>query len=118
MRLEIVANVPPSLNRTLRMHWRKRAQLQNDWGWFIHLALRRRDQCYLQPIVKMQAKITLHHSRQYDKDNAYGAAKVVVDALKHWKLIFDDSPEYLDLEVQQEKCARKVSKTVIELVPA
>jgi len=114
MRLEIPF-VPPSLNKTLRMHWGKKLKLNRDWSLLIRS---RMPELYLQPFVKMQCKITLHHSRFYDEDNAYGAVKPVVDGLKAWKLIRDDSRDYLDLTVEQAKCRRKEAHTVIELEAA
>ena len=59
--------------------------------------------------------ITLHNARQYDRDNAFGAVKVIVDAAKAAGLIYDDRPAYLDLEVQQQKCKRADKRTVIEM---
>lgn len=59
--------------------------------------------------------ITLHNARQYDRDNAFGACKVIVDAAKAAGLIYDDRPAYLDLDVQQVKSTRKEKRTVIEM---
>lgn len=59
--------------------------------------------------------ITLHNARQYDRDNAFGACKVIVDAAKNAGLIYDDRSEFLDLDVQQVKSTRKGKKTVIEM---
>jgi hypothetical protein len=67
---------------------------------------------------KMRVKIVLYHSRVYDKDNAFGACKIVVDAIKHWKLIVDDSPDWMDLQVSQDICPHKRRHTVIELEEA
>lgn len=114
MRMEIKA-VPPSLNKVLRMHWRARKQLNDAW---IMLVRSEMPEIYLKPIVKMRCTVVLAHSRHFDYDNAFGAVKPLIDALKRWALIFDDSPEYLDLEVQQQKCKRKDGHTVIVLEPA
>lgn len=114
MRLEIQA-CPPSLNKVLRMHWTKKRSLWNDWRVDVRGAM---PEVVLRPIVKMRCKITLAHSRLYDQDNAYGAVKPVVDALKEWKLIVDDKPEYLELTVEQEKCPHKQRHTIIELEAA
>ena len=59
--------------------------------------------------------ITLYHSRLFDKDNSYGACKVIFDALKAQGLIVDDSPEWLDAIVEQKKCKHKERHTVIQL---
>jgi len=107
--------VPPSLNKTQRMHWAKRKRMNDSWKLWVRGAL---PELYLKPFVKMRCTVWLFHSRPYDKDNSFGAVKPVVDALRHWKLIYDDTAEYLDLDVQQEKCKRKEGHTEIYLEAA
>lgn len=113
MKLDI-PDVPPSLNRTLRMHWAARRKLNGVWLMWVRL---RRPAIYLKPMVKMNCSITLYHSRLYDKDNLYGAVKPVVDGLNALHLIYDDSPEYLQLTVDQQKCPHKERHTEIRLDP-
>lgn len=111
MRLTI-PDVPPSLNRVMGKHWRVKNGEKDKWILLV------RSQIIPVPmsrISRKRVKITLHHSRPYDKDNAYGAVKPVVDALRHWNLIWDDTREYLDLAVEQEKCPHKQRYTVIEI---
>ena len=107
-----VTDIPPSLNKVLRMHWTKRRKLLEAWMWMIRVA-------WGHPLTTCQIKrkvtITLHHSRLFDKDNAYGACKVIFDALKSQGLIVDDSPEWLEASVKQEKCKHKERHTVIQL---
>jgi hypothetical protein len=114
MKLDI-PDVPPSLNRTLRMHWAKKQDIKNSWILLIRQQL---NGAYLKPIVKMRCKITLCHARAYDKDNLYGSVKPLVDALRFNRLIMDDTAKYLDLTVEQSQCAHKERHTVIELDPA
>jgi hypothetical protein len=107
-----IADIPPSINKVLRMHWTKRKALLEAWGWMVRVA-------WGHPLVvtngKRRVTITLHHSRFYDQDNAYGACKVIFDALKSQGFLVDDSPEWLEAIVKQEKCKRKERRTVIEL---
>jgi len=107
-----VSDVPPSLNKVLRMHWRKRQGLLHAWMWMVRIALG-------HPLTacngKRRVTITLHHSRLFDQDNSYGACKVIFDALKAQGLIVDDSPEWLDAHVEQKKCKHKERHTVIKL---
>jgi Holliday junction resolvase RusA-like endonuclease len=112
MKLDIQA-VPPSLNKTLNMNRWDRARLNLEWrmqiraGYMPNGAARE----------KQRVTITLWHSREYDRDNLFGAVKPVVDALKHWKLIVDDTKEWLELDVQQAKCPHKQRHTTIEIEP-
>ena len=110
-------DVPPSLNQVLRMHWAVKRKLGQNWHWVLS-GIRTIDARNLRDAAKRQSRvkmlITLHNARQYDRDNAFGACKVIVDAAKQAGLIYDDRPAYLDLEVKQEKSTRKAKKTVIE----
>jgi hypothetical protein len=107
-----IPDVPPSLNKTTRQNGFANWRLKNKWVLFVRSQL---NGSYLKPVVRMRCMVTLHHSRMYDKDNAYGACKPLIDALKHWKLIFDDTAEYLELSVEQSKCPHKQRHTEIEL---
>jgi hypothetical protein len=110
-----VPDVPPSLNKVLRMHWAVKGALVVAWAEWIRA-------CYGMPVPlaqgKMRVLITLHNSRQYDKDNAYGACKAIFDALKRLGAIVDDRDEWMDGAVRQEKSTRKDKHTVIEIGPA
>jgi hypothetical protein len=112
-----IPDVPPSPNRVLGKHWRIKAGEKDKWILLVRSQIlpRARNEHDACP---MQVAITLCHSRIYDQDNAYAAVKPVVDALKHWNLIWDDSLEWLDLLVRQDKCKRKDAHTIIELEPA
>ena len=109
-----VSDVPPSLNKVLRMHWAKRKGLLDAWMLMVLAAYGH------LPIVcdgKRRVKITLHHARLYDKDNAYGACKVIFDALKAQGFIVDDAAEWLEAEVVQKKCPHKERYTIVEITP-
>lgn len=114
MRIEIPA-VPPSPNRVLGKHWSSKSGTKNEWIMWVRA---KRPEVHLKPVVKMRLRAILAHSRPYDPDNAVAAMKPVIDALKHWRLIFDDSPQYLELTVEQVKCKHKDRHTVLELEPA
>lgn len=111
MKLDI-PDVPPSLNVVMRMHWRDQQKLRDKWKLWVRSQLNGN---YLKAIVRIRVKVTMHHVRLYDADNAYGACKVLVDALKDWRLIYDDTKQYLDLRVKQEKCPHKQRHTTVEL---
>jgi hypothetical protein len=114
MKLDI-PEVPPSLNKVLRMHWAKRSKLATDWAWKARIAFHGQHEVPI--VVKQNVKVTLHHPRLYDKDNAYGACKVLVDCLRGLGIIVDDTSRWLDLDVQQEKCKHRDRHTTIEIEP-
>lgn len=114
MRLDLKA-IPPSLNKTQRMNRWALTDLKEFWRALV------RTQIIPTPMnvsQKKRVKVTLHHSRLYDRDNSYGAVKVLVDALRAWNLIWDDSAKFLDLTVEQEKCPHKQRHTVVEIEAA
>lgn len=111
-----IPDVPPSLNKVLRMHWRAKSRFLDDWEWLVRIGLPVEYERAVD--VKQQVAITIHNARTYDKDNAYGACKVILDSLKALGLIVDDSARWLDVDVRQEKSTRKDKHTTIEIGPA
>lgn len=65
--------------------------------------------------LKMRVVITIYNSKVYDKDNAWGGCKPIVDAIKEQRFIYDDSPRFLESEVWQTQCRRQERRTVIEI---
>ncbi len=108
--------VPPSINKILRMHWTDKRDLLSLWILEIRGAMG--DKVPPVPQCKMRVVVTIHNSRAYDKDNAYGACKVIFDAMKILGLIFDDRDQFLEAEVKQEKSTRAERHTVIEISKA
>ena len=114
MKLTIPA-VPPSLNKTLGMNRWERQALNESWRLLIRTQFlpdgRGRE--------KKRVRIVLWHSRRYDEcDNLQGSCKPIFDALKSWGLIYDDSPEWLEAHISQEKCKHRDRHTTIEIEPA
>lgn len=59
--------------------------------------------------------ITRLGTKLLDKDNLYGGAKPICDALRYQKLIPEDDPESIHLIVQQRKVKRAEIGTIIEI---
>ena len=106
-----IPDVPPSLN-ALPRHWAAKRDLREYWRQSIFAA---NNNVKHQLYTRSKVTVTLHNSRQYDRDNAYGACKIIFDALKHLGWIVDDRAEFLEASVEQVKCSRKEKKTVIEI---
>ena len=113
-----VPGCPPSLNKILRMHWATRKKLLEAWSsdlWYSASCLGRSATLsgWARSRARLTVNICLQHNRLFDKDNAYGSVKVVLDAMKSLGFIADDSPEFIDLEVTQEKS--RTVETVITI---
>lgn len=62
-------------------------------------------------------EIVSYRSRFLDEqDNLRYGVKAIMDALKWHGLIVDDNPEWVKVNVRQEKCKRKEERTEVRIV--
>ena len=117
-RLE-VPYVPASLNRVLRWNPKRKKRERDMWARDLYIVAGLKTAKALRELSAIKAKmgvcVTIHNPRRYDRDNAWGAAKIPIDALRQIDFIHGDTEEFLDSDVQQEKATAKTRKTVIEL---
>ena len=119
--IEIPNEVPPSLNKSMKWHYRKKTEERNTWAEMIFVTAGRTTARQLRTWsglkTRMKVRVTICHPKLYDRDNAQGGCKsVIFDALRQIGFIHDDSEEFLDQDVTQVKS--KVRKTMIEIEPA
>lgn len=76
---------------------------------------------YGEEMIELEPKIDLKITRFYgyrkralDKDNLYGACKPLIDAMRGYKIIPDDTPKHINLYVDQEKSPDKSTFVKIE----
>ena len=50
-----------------------------------------------------------YRKRAFDKDNLYGSAKILIDAMRQLEIIKEDTPAHLELTVDQEKSPDKTT---------
>lgn len=99
-----VAEVVPSLNRLLRMHWTQRRRLIQRWSWLVLGAVRGRDTLPVGQFVgRVRIRVIRRSHHTLDDDNLAGSAKVILDALKRIGVIEDDSPAHVQLVCEQER---------------
>ena len=66
---------------------------------------------------RIAVRVCSFRLRLLDPDNLYGGAKYFIDGLRHAKLIPDDRPQDITLQVVQVKVAKKADcKTIIKLI--
>jgi Holliday junction resolvase RusA-like endonuclease len=94
-----------SLNKWQRWHWAKRSKAKRQWMEEIIVALGATRGIHFKRAVpkRMKVVITSYRKRLLDEDNLYGGAKPLLDALCDMFLIVDDSPEWIDLKVNQKQ---------------
>ena len=83
-----------------REHWAIKRKSKKEFGLFI------RNQMRLRKIKKAECKkykinILSYRKKKLDYDNLVGGCKQLIDALIDEEFIFDDSPDYIDLHVEQ-----------------
>jgi len=93
-----------SANKYNNWHWATRKKDKDAWQWF----LKSNNICngFRAHVQNNKAKVRLtiisERKRLCDTDNLYGGnLKGLLDALKREQFIYDDSPEYLELKVEQ-----------------
>ena len=96
-----------SPNKLLRMHFAQRARLKKA----IEIQLVGfGDAPIPEMIPKIRVEITRHYGyrkREFDLDNLYGSAKLLLDAMRGIGVIPDDTPKHIDLCVEQKKSPDK-----------
>ena len=106
----------PGLNGAgglLRMHWRKKLDLQNSYSRQVWaLQLRR-----CSGPVRLEL-IRYSTGRPMDYDNLVSTGKLLIDALVRCQLIADDNPQViLERSYTQVRCKPDEQRTVIRLTP-
>jgi len=113
MRL-LIPEIPRSPNGPrglFRMHWAARNRYFQRWHTLVRSA---HDNGHKPCKVKMRVSISQMRKRKLDTDNLYASVKPILDALKYWKLIKDDAPDWCELTCSQVVGKEAVTIVVIE----
>ena len=98
----------------------KRLELKDDFAWEVFAELQEQNPDYevITTPRKMKLNIVSYRKSFLDKDNFIGGLKPLIDAIKELKLIYDDSPEFLDDDYKQKiEKKRKNQRTEIIILP-
>ena len=102
-----------SINRTHGTHWSIQRKEREEWARWLGVA---RDK---PPKAVGRRRLLIHRfscSDGLDRDNLYGSYKQLIDAIKAAGLIVDDSDEWLDLIIVNERAeTRADAHTLIVL---
>lgn len=116
MRL-VIEDVPVGMNGAkglLRMGHFARTKYNRYWHQLVRAAI---DNAHKPQRRKCAVFISQMRSRKLDCDNLAVSVKPILDALKAWKLIRDDSEKWIDLSVTQQIGKRKTTIIQIEEIP-
>ena len=106
-----------SPNELLRMHWSKRRKLQKDYDNRVLLAISQTEYAikYAEEGEKRDVTILRWGRNLLDPDNLVGSVKMLIDSLRHARLLWDDTPACMELDVRQ-KIDRKRPRTEIYII--
>jgi hypothetical protein len=73
---------------------------------------------FLAPKGKFFAYLDIQRlgARLLDIDNLYGGVKPLIDAIKEKRLIIDDSPKWVKIDISQTKCDKIAEATWVSIV--
>lgn len=111
--------IPPSPNELRRRYRTPHAykRLRDDWGWQLKAAAglnRFRLAALADTQHKMRVHIHIAHKQLFDPDNLVGSVKVILDALRALNYLHDDSEEFVELTVTQEKSRTQYTTITME----
>jgi hypothetical protein len=112
MRLQI-PDIPRSPNGprgTIRMHWAARSKYNHKWIDLVRSCI---DNSHKPQTRRCKVTISQMRKRLLDKSNLFASVKPIEDALTYWKIIKDDSTEWIDLDCRQ--VVGKEKWTIIEV---
>lgn len=104
--------IPYNVNRLRILHWATRAKWTKAWREQTAWALLQKKKEWQGFTGRINLVITNFTISTMDRDNLYGSAKPIIDALRDVGLIKDDTEEYLNLEVKQEVVEKKERQRV------
>lgn len=109
-----IPRLPPSLNVLLRMHWKKRSELQRIFDIQVRYAWEDSGRCTFLVPVKLIYILCFTSSQRRDIDNYIGGTKLITDALKRTFLFRDDSEWIKGIEVKFVKSDIEGTAIMIE----
>lgn len=109
----VVPAIPPSPNRWNGHHWSVYRKSRQLWNRHIGWALAEAGHTP-QRWPRSRVRIVRQSARTLDKDNAYASCKPVIDALRSNWLILDDSPDHLELTVEQRVGRPSMTEITVE----
>lgn len=99
-----VEGKPVSLNQIYTKHWTKRSQDKQILWWKIKTSLIKAKISHQALDRSVEIQFIFNVKRQIDVDNCAGTVKMIIDYLREWGLLKNDSPEFvkkISIEVRQ-----------------
>jgi len=84
-----------------RLHWAKKSMLKKEYALLIRNQMRLNNIEQVKDPKKLNLSIVSVRKRLLDYDNLVGGCKQLIDALIEENYIYDDSPKWLEMNIQQ-----------------
>ena len=97
----VLNNKIESRNVLDRQHWAVKRKSKGIWALFVRNQMKLNKIREAKEGERFKLSIISYRRKLLDKDNLYGGVKGLLDACIEENLIWDDSPKYLDLDVDQ-----------------
>jgi len=104
--------VPASLNKSLRQHWRERSRQRDVCAGYIVEAIGKRD---MPEQHKVRVTVQMFRWAPLDRDNAYGACKIIFDCLRRLGWALGDSEKDMEMVVPEVLVDRKHPRCEISI---
>ena len=86
---------PISLNQIYTNHWSKRGQDKQILWWKLKAVLLQNKISHEPLTTTVRINFKFHLKRGVDPDNCAGTVKLIIDYLREWGLLKNDSPEFV-----------------------
>jgi len=91
-----IDDITLSNNKLLRMHWKNRCDLRDDWFKLVKLATQYLDIPQAKKFERRKVEVNSYRLSLLDQDNLAGGMKILWDAMVKAKYLWDDNEEFLE----------------------
>ena len=111
-----IPRIPESPNDLRRFHWRHRYRHDQLWKDEVRYAVLQSKPLNI-PFAKAKVSIDRRSRGRLDPDNLVSSMKPVIDALRHARVLADDTVDHIELTVTQSATHHLPPRTLIEITP-
>ena len=91
-----IPDITLSNNKLLRMFWKNRCDLRDDWFYLIKEATQDLDIPQVEEFERRKVEVNSYRLSLLDQDNLAGGMKLLWDAMVKAKYLYDDNEKYLE----------------------
>lgn len=110
-----IPSLPKRPNQSIGRGWRANHGERLKWRRWVGLALLGKRP--VEPYKRSKIKIIRCSSKEPDYDGLVASCKILIDCLKHHKVIEDDSMKHIKTEYLHQKVMPKMGKVIVSVYP-